>query len=725
MTENVEQQELSAGEVIAAFIGKRLEDNLAAFREYLPEVYEMFKEYQEQRYFLIYDAEGNINVLDRDSGELQFGSNPVQEVMDNLDRYLANPVMRPYYMVGSQESETNPVHNRCLKAIGEVQQGILGKMNLGKLAISLPDDAGIPTVEYFQPYSVALPEQINSFFVLSIGLGFDIEHLYLNRDIRKLCIVEPEPDIFYCSMQLMDWASIIEKSVEKNFKIYIGISEDQDKLVKDVAGYITRSGRHNAAGSYIYSAFYKEEYEAVFKDFKSEMDLGLLTGYGFYDDSRLSLAHTYHNFRNGVPCIRSNRSVNKKFGQENVPIFVVGSGPSLDDDLAFIKENSDKAIIISSGSALRTLYLNGITPDFHSELERTAHVPVCLKASADGDEFFEYLKKIRLVGMSQLHPEAYKLFGMAGQMPKDTETGSLAIRRLFSDEGVALISRAAGSCLHVAFTFAVLAGFKDIYFFGADMGSKYLDRHHSKGSMYDEMNEKSLERYKIKEKNTVEFDANFGDDKVYSYSYLPMFKRILEGNINGWNSNFQGTLNINNCSDGALIKGADPIRSCDLELSDIDLDISKSDMADGIMTSYFSFYPEEKDAEQIAEFISDSLPKIEAMCEWLKAHISEVESVFEAADVVDNLSYQFHANLEDIGLEIDDSWLYSLFDGTLLYVLSAIQSTLFLPISEEKRVDAFNNIIPALHQLCDDIVDEMTSDPFKTDQEEFYTLFDK
>lgn len=164
MTENVEQQELSAGEVIAAFIGKRLEDNLAAFREYLPEVYEMFKEYQEQRYFLIYDAEGNINVLDRDSGELQFGSNPVQEVMDNLERYLVNPVMRPYYMVGSRDSETNPVHNRCLKAIGEVQEGVLGKMNLGKLAISLQDDAGISTIEDFQPYSVELPEQINSFF---------------------------------------------------------------------------------------------------------------------------------------------------------------------------------------------------------------------------------------------------------------------------------------------------------------------------------------------------------------------------------------------------------------------------------------------------------------------------------------------------------------------------------------------------------------------------------
>ena len=38
-----------------------------------------------------------------------------------------------------------------------------------------------------------------------------------------------------------------------------------------------------------------------------------------------------------------------------LPVFVVGSGPSLDRDIPFLKKNADKAIILSCGSAIRPL----------------------------------------------------------------------------------------------------------------------------------------------------------------------------------------------------------------------------------------------------------------------------------------------------------------------------------------------------------------------------------
>ena len=41
---NIEEASLSKADLIAAFIEKRLADNLAAFKQYIPEIYDVFNE---------------------------------------------------------------------------------------------------------------------------------------------------------------------------------------------------------------------------------------------------------------------------------------------------------------------------------------------------------------------------------------------------------------------------------------------------------------------------------------------------------------------------------------------------------------------------------------------------------------------------------------------------------------------------------------------------------
>lgn len=50
--------------------------------------------------------------------------------------------------------------------------------------------------------------------------------------------------------------------------------------------------------------------------------------------------------------------------QTNSPVLVVASGPSLKDNLSFIKENQNKMIIIGLSSAINVLLKNNIIPDF-------------------------------------------------------------------------------------------------------------------------------------------------------------------------------------------------------------------------------------------------------------------------------------------------------------------------------------------------------------------------
>lgn len=60
---------------------------------------------------------------------------------------------------------------------------------------------------------------------------------------------------------------------------------------------------------------------------------------------------------------------------KNVPAIIASAGPSLSKNIDFLKKYQNKAVIFSVGTALSTLYNNGITPDFLNVIEKinTSH----------------------------------------------------------------------------------------------------------------------------------------------------------------------------------------------------------------------------------------------------------------------------------------------------------------------------------------------------------------
>ena len=711
--------------VTGAFIGKRLEDNLQAFKKHVPEIYEEFKAYQEKRYFLIYGTDGEINLLDREEGVLLYDGDPINKLISTLDEYIESPVCRPYYLGGGDTDFEFiiPVHYKSVTAIGqrqlEVLSGILSSKYLSQYVEGIDANGGVVSLS-----AGMLPNFINNFFVFSTGLGFDIERLYFDRDVRKLYVVESNKDSFYASLQLIDWAGMLEKSLDKGFSIHFFVSEEVDELLDDLSTFINSSGRHNVAGSYLYSSFYQVGDEEIYEGFRDNLDLSIFAGFGFYDDSRMSVAHTVLNTLNDVPCIKHDRSINKSFGQSAFPVFLVGSGPSLDNDIEFLKENRSKAVVISCGSSLKALYVNGIKPDIHVELERTAHVLHWLKNTSEDKDFLDYLKDIYFVGMSQVHPDVFKLFKAAGQMPKDNETGSLLMHKVFSEYGVSVIARTAPTCVHAGFTAAVLFGFKDIYLFGVDMGYKSYDSHHSKYSLYTELSDDTSEKLVPSNKGEKEVEANFEGETVFTSGYFPMFRRSMSSVVSGWRVTFRDSLNIYNCSDGAKIEGADAKRSYDVDMNQYDPgELDRQNVVADIFASYFAFYPDDANKDQLKLFLEESFNKVDKMCLWLKKQLRKVSTVPEAMAIVDALSYEFHQDLDGIGISEEDGWLYTIFDGTLLYVLSGAVSALSLPIDESVRVDAFNDMVDSLDNTFDEICLDFRENALVADKEEYYDFF--
>lgn len=710
--------EYSQADLISAFLEKRLSDNLDAFKKYSPDIYSEFSNYKEKRFFVIYDADGNINVLDRESGRLLYGSNPVAETINNYEEYKKSPLHKPFFTVfkDSAVCKTNPVHTSLMRSLGDVQVSLIRKSmedSISYLSKSDESNQSFSDVSYG-----VLPEKIGRLFWFSTGLGFDLEKMYKENRVSDLYLIEPNKDIFFASMQMIDWAYILDKMNKLGLSIYIGLSDDVDELVDDLTIEVYKGGRHRVAGSFIYSAFYLDGYDKIFEKVKNQIDLKFFSGYGFYDDARLSIAHTVGNFKNGVPCLRSDVSKIKDFGQRDWPVFVIGNGPSLDSDIEFIKNHSSDVIIVSCGSALSTLYKNQIKPNIHVELERTADVVTFIKSNYDDSEDFSiYLKDVFFIGASQVHPDAFSLFDSKGQMLKDVEAGSLMMHKIFGAEGVSLIGRIAPSCVHIGFTSAILLGFRNIFFFGVDMG--YVDReyHHSKSSLYEKMNDESKKTWTPKAAGEIEFDSNFGEGQVYSSGYLPMFKNELETIIISWKNTFPDSISVLNCSDGAKIEGADPIRSSDIIFSDfgkVDAQVLSK-----ILNSYFSFIPEDIDA--VSSELNRCFDKIDEMVVWLKSKIFHAHTIEDAEKIIKNISYDFHS--DDFDISKDDYWLYAIFDGTLLYSISAINSILYFPVGESYKVESFNDAMKEFDLFLDNLKSDFRHNCLKTDNEENYNYF--
>ncbi len=71
------------------------------------------------------------------------------------------------------------------------------------------------------------------------------------------------------------------------------------------------------------------------------------------------------NALKNIPVLKNYSNISSLFRQfKNFPVLVIASGPSLDNNISFLKKIQDKVFIIAADSAGGPLYQNGIIPDF-------------------------------------------------------------------------------------------------------------------------------------------------------------------------------------------------------------------------------------------------------------------------------------------------------------------------------------------------------------------------
>lgn len=544
--------------LLADYLIDNFKNNILTLKKYYPEIAEKFENYSPQKsmdFFCSANGVPNVQFTGEPNSIYQQRSkttylrylNSVLENDTNINdcdcpykfsEYLINNILTQRLVSVFPRLEYDhhgQIHYKYFNKITELFQN-----NLEKKLCKVSDTEDLPL-----------------FVSIGIGLGYHLREISNKKNITNTILIEPDPDVFFASLHCFEWTEYIEKNFKEGKTVTFLLENDPEIIGKQFFHYFMLKGIYLMAGICFYK-IYDDEISNIISEILEKYYLLLSSANGFFDDRIFGISHCCKALldkRNFV----LNNPLNKDF--KDLPVFIIGSGPSLDKDLEFIKKNQDKAIIIACGTAIDSLYHAGIMPDFYANTERTPEVRQALDVIPDKD----FLKKITILCSCVCHPYVMECFEKTAIFGKWDEnfTNYLAVNldKKSNFENVETIKYMNPLVGNMGVSGAVTLGFNHIYLFGIDNGKKVnTEKMHSTFTTLYTKNGTSDKSGNYVIQTTV--PGNFGElcetNDIYKKS-ITSIELVLEQRKD------DAEFECINCSDGALIRHTKPVHSSELE----------------------------------------------------------------------------------------------------------------------------------------------------------------
>ncbi|QPG04961.1 motility associated factor glycosyltransferase family protein [Salinimonas marina] len=221
---DVEESRQHAVEQQAAeFMASRKRQNISALQRYMPNLLQYLQAPVQSSVSLLCNKHGEINLIDYQSGRVFYSEFPRQEAQRQVQQFAQNPLYVP--LAGTVD--TTP---RDYKLLHGLDSPVAHRYRSAKPV------AG--TIEVL--------------VVLGLGLGYHIEELIKQYDIRHLIIYEPEPDRLKYSLTIADWKAILQQAQSKHTGIYLQAGNSG----ADLSAHIRELSEHvNIEGFYLYQHY--------------------------------------------------------------------------------------------------------------------------------------------------------------------------------------------------------------------------------------------------------------------------------------------------------------------------------------------------------------------------------------------------------------------------------------------------------------------------------------
>ncbi len=367
---------------------------------------------------------------------------------------------------------------------------------------------------------------------LGVFHGLHIDYFLDRTEVDSILLIEPEPERFEVSCYFLDY----EQLYKRFDRMMISIGPDTD--AQPIHSFFSNYRVSTQMWTRVLPGYAHEKNKFFLESFKMYQATLASVIYPI-EFEILGIQHASQNLSNELPFLSLSPKLSRKSR-----IAVVATGPSLDEDLTWLKKNKDKLIIFAVASAVSSLKANGIRPDFQFTLE--SHM------TAKG-----------LVTMEMSNDVPTVVFSNANEETVDYFAGNVFLCASY-DKASPVEMKVSLPCMNPSttnftFSFACFCQPKELYLLGCDFGYFSIEKHHSASSFYKDIEDKSKEIFtQTTEMKQVLMAANFGaKGGIQSNPFLTQTRLNVERCIEKCGDR----INFFNLSNGAMVKGAKPKQS--------------------------------------------------------------------------------------------------------------------------------------------------------------------
>ena len=623
----------------------RYDINMAAFKEYYPEIHDFFASYQPKKYALEV-VEGFINAYNVETDTYLYAYPSFLETKAQFDDFYQSPSIKKFNFNSKSNNEAKFVHADFLD----------------KISTLMPDQEAADR-------SAVQRKHLSALIIFGVGTGYHLELISQAYTISSVNIVEPDLDLFFISLFSINWQMVLENFDKKGTRVFISLGEQEGSFFDDFTRDVAVGGRYQLSHVAGFVHYQTPQLQKLLTEF-SQRYLEIGHGLGFFDDAVMSISHMLTNMKNNVPFLQKKALLENDVA--DIPVFILGNGPSLDGLIEYVKRYQDKAIIISCGSTLSALYEYGIKPDFHCEQERTSPIAEQISHYCPAS----FLEGVVLIAPNTVHPEVYDIFERKFMAAKANEPASALLlrdeqgRELFSD-----YHYINPTVANTALTISYHLGFKEIYLFGIDLGHKLGENHHSKKSIYYSEQQEDHGLYNANVKSKIKVEGNFGGEFVCDYffhqSNLNLSKQILRCI----------DLNCYNLNDGAKIEGSIPTQIDELDIMFNDAErLAKSDLVSEIYQNSIYIDKNLSLHQRLVNNLDYDL--FTAVCEKLVSiNQKPIATLKDASDLM---------LMNTMAIRSTTHHIHDLLIGTVMHVQVMLTQLLYDSGSEQEGIEKFN-----------------------------------
>ncbi len=218
--------------------------------------------------------------------------------------------------------------------------------------------------------------------IYGLGLGYLADE-FIHALKGKVVVYEPDLELLAFVLSAVDFSENL-----KTERLYIASD------LNELQGILYKIYRYKANATFSYLDYYKTHstgFDTFVEWLKNEL---VLISHNF----NFQVKNMYSFFNSTLKRLDKKFQLKKltdyKDSFKDFPAIIVSAGPSLNKNIEALKNVKDKAVIFCVGTALGTLYKNGITPDFLNVIERvnTSHhynLPFAKDISFISEQFSE------------------------------------------------------------------------------------------------------------------------------------------------------------------------------------------------------------------------------------------------------------------------------------------------------------------------------------------------